>query len=620
MTSTRRRIALIAVPAAMVAGLALAPAAGALVYCVPNNAVDPSCQTPQATLQAALTAANANAGNDTVRLGSGMFTAANSFGFTYFNGDGNVSIIGVGQGQTTLTIPPDPGDMFYINNVLLLDDSGGGSSVSNLTVSLPTPSNNNMFGSQYRAVEVEQGQFDRVTVTAPATAINGYGFWVDTGPTTIDNSTVTFPPPGGENGVIADGQMQIEDSSISASTGFLLRGSAAATHSVKRSSINASDTGVNLEMGTLNLESTQIDLGSSGSIGVRSTGNSGVAEMASLNLDHATIVRTNAGGEGVRVEANDATQADSRTATITNTVISGLGIPIRRIADNMDTANVTTDFSNYNSAANSSSNGANGMGMITQTNQTNLAPGFVNPAVGNYHLAPSSALIDIGDPNAPMGFDIDGDPRGLDGAPPCVPMAMGTRDIGADEYNCVPPDTAITGGPTGLSNNPLPSFSFSSEPGATFQCRFDLQPFGTCSGPGAAHMPGTPLSDGPHQFEVRALDLNANPDPTPAARSLTVDTTAPDTAITGKGKVKTRKKRARVSWTLSFTEMGATLECSLDGGPFVPCGSLFTARLPRGVHTLMARSTDALGNKDASPASFTTKVKKKRVKKKRPPR
>jgi Right handed beta helix region len=93
------------------------------------------------------------------------------------------------------------------------------------------------------------------------------------------------------------------------------------------------------------------------------------------------------------------------------------------------------------------------------------------------------------------------------------------------------------------------------------------------------------------------------------------DAIAPDTAISGKRKVRSRKKRVRVTFTLG-SEPGASFQCSLDGRPYAPCTSPFSARLRRGAHTLMARATDTAGNQDASPASFTTRVKKKKKKKK----
>jgi hypothetical protein len=87
------------------------------------------------------------------------------------------------------------------------------------------------------------------------------------------------------------------------------------------------------------------------------------------------------------------------------------------------------------------------------------------------------------------------------------------------------PQTTITSGPAGGSTTPdhTPTFGFSSsESGSTFRCRFDSQPFAACSGPGASHTPSSPLPDGPHTFQVRAIDRANNPDPTPAQRTFTV--------------------------------------------------------------------------------------------------
>jgi hypothetical protein len=87
----------------------------------------------------------------------------------------------------------------------------------------------------------------------------------------------------------------------------------------------------------------------------------------------------------------------------------------------------------------------------------------------------------------------------------------------------VAPQTTITGGPSGSTTDPTPTFSFtSSESGSTFRCRFDSQPFAVCSGPGANHTPSTSLAVGTHSFEVRATDKASNVDATPAKRTFTV--------------------------------------------------------------------------------------------------
>jgi hypothetical protein len=91
----------------------------------------------------------------------------------------------------------------------------------------------------------------------------------------------------------------------------------------------------------------------------------------------------------------------------------------------------------------------------------------------------------------------------------------------------------------------------------------------------------------------------------------TLDSTAPDTLVAGKKKVKTRKKKALVSFTLTSTEPGSTFECSVDSRPFAPCTSPFSTKLRLGAHTLAVRSTDPVGNRDATPAAFVVKVKRK---------
>ena len=87
----------------------------------------------------------------------------------------------------------------------------------------------------------------------------------------------------------------------------------------------------------------------------------------------------------------------------------------------------------------------------------------------------------------------------------------------------VPPDTTINSGPPGATNDPTPTFSFSSsEPGSSFECKLDSGPYAACSSPKTtAH-----LADGSHTFSVRATDPAGNIDPTPATRTFTVRTAA----------------------------------------------------------------------------------------------
>jgi subtilisin family serine protease len=86
------------------------------------------------------------------------------------------------------------------------------------------------------------------------------------------------------------------------------------------------------------------------------------------------------------------------------------------------------------------------------------------------------------------------------------------------------PDSSITLGPSGATDDSTPTFGYASEPGADFECSVDagVPAFGPCSGPGSAHTPSPALAEGAHVFRVRAADAAGNVDPTPASRAFSV--------------------------------------------------------------------------------------------------
>ena len=94
-----------------------------------------------------------------------------------------------------------------------------------------------------------------------------------------------------------------------------------------------------------------------------------------------------------------------------------------------------------------------------------------------------------------------------------------------------PPAPGIDSGPTGLTNDSTPTFTFHpGEEGATVQCSLDegTADFGPCTDAGS-YTPESPLPDGPWTFRVRATDEAGNS--ATATRDFEVDTASPQAPV-----------------------------------------------------------------------------------------
>ena len=158
-------------------------------------------------------------------------------------------------------------------------------------------------------------------------------------------------------------------------------------------------------------------------------------------------------------------------------------------------------------------------------------------------------------------------------------------------------DTSIVSGPTGAVRSTSASFGFTATQAGSFECKLDAGAWAACTSPTAY----SGLTQGPHTFSVRAKDALGNVDATPATRSWTVDTVAPNTSITSGPSGSIYVSTATFGFTAS--EAGATFECRLDGGSWSVCTSPKTYTVSRGSHTFYVRAKDVAGNVDSSPAS-----------------
>ncbi len=119
--------------------------------------------------------------------------------------------------------------------------------------------------------------------------------------------------------------------------------------------------------------------------------------------------------------------------------------------------------------------------------------------------------------------------------------------------------------------------------------------------------------DSASKLSVTAVDALGNVSGCSNVVTYVEDSEPPTTTVTTrKARVKTRKKRAKVRFTLGSSEPGSTFACSLDGGKFSACESPVILALKPGKHKLAARATDAAGNLDETPAKARVKVKRKR--------
>jgi thrombospondin type 3 repeat protein len=171
-----------------------------------------------------------------------------------------------------------------------------------------------------------------------------------------------------------------------------------------------------------------------------------------------------------------------------------------------------------------------------------------------------------------------------------------------------PPETTIGSGPSGAVTSTSASFTFSSsESGSSFQCRIDGSAWDACSSPKAY----AGLAEGPHTFDVRAIDGAGNVDVSPASHTWLVvappDIMPPDTSITAgpSGTVSS----ASASFSFTSDEAGSSFQCRLDGGGFAGCTSPKSySGLANGSHAFEVRAVDGANNTDPTPASRTWTV------------
>lgn len=109
--------------------------------------------------------------------------------------------------------------------------------------------------------------------------------------------------------------------------------------------------------------------------------------------------------------------------------------------------------------------------------------------------------------------------------------------------------------------------------------------------------PTTPLTEGAHAVTATATAAGAT-GPASPPRNFTIDSRPPVVTVTGGPAPGGGRFEVSV-------DEPATLTCSLDGGPFVPCGpTVEFSDLAPGENTVEVRATDAAGNVSTTSTTF----------------
>jgi hypothetical protein len=388
------------------------------------------------------------------------------------------------------------------------------------------------------------------------------------------------------------------------------------------------DAGVNAINGTtLTMRNvTAIGTGSVNSHGLRVSGGTGTA--SSVTGTNVIAHTTSADSSSDDVHANAFGAGSAGTATLDHSNYSN----VFQFASPPATATVTPPGTNNNQTA---------------------PPVFVDAATGGFHQAGSSPTVNAGVTAGGNGtVDIDGETR-----------ANGTTDIGADEFvdgdadgvadvvdNCPVDANADQANNDGDTQGDAcdPDDDNDTVIDATDNCALtanadqannDGDAQGDVCDPDDDNDTVNDASDncaltanadqanndGDTQGDAcdadddnDGVDDGADACPTQAGPSSNggcpesdiKDTTAPETTISAHPAKRVFKRKT--AFDLSSDDATAHFECSLDGAAFSPCGSSVQFRVKYGKHTFAARAVDPAGNADATPASWTWKVKHRR--------
>ena len=175
------------------------------------------------------------------------------------------------------------------------------------------------------------------------------------------------------------------------------------------------------------------------------------------------------------------------------------------------------------------------------------------------------------------------------------------------EVGIIAPTVELTSKPAARTDSTSATFEFSAVGrNLTYECSLDAGEWTPCASPKSYN--GLLLA--PHTFEVRVLVPEDHPEAPITLHSWTItELDPPETTIVLGPNPAVPSISTSATFAIQSDEPVSTFECSLDNADFAPCPdpAVYTG-LADGTHTFKARATDAAGNVDETPASWTWTV------------
>jgi len=456
---------------------------------------------------------------------------------------------------------------------------------------------------------------------------NNYGVWLSDGTqfAVVRGNTVTSSSLDGIRVENSNGN-RIDGNSVDQSSGAGVALVGASNNTVVDNTLmTSSEAGISVGEPGFPANDNRVEgntIRSSSSAGisvVESNGNELIGNTATLGgsvgieLDRSnnTLVRANdvsGNASGIelvessdnRIEGNNASGSNGtgislESGSVRNQIVlnnatgnSGEGIYV----------NVSTDPANGNLIDGNIANNNGGDGIIVNGSGNTVSDNTVHSNDG-WGILANSGTIDGGG-NEAAG---NAEPAQCSGVVCTIGTAPGA------------PDTEIVDKPEDPSDSANALFTFIGTDDTTplfdlsFECRLDSDDpaaWSECENPQEYF----DLEPGEHTFEVRAVDLGELVDPTPATYTWTYNPlptgVAPDTFIDIAPPQSS--PLLDVLFTFSSNEPDVTFECSLDDDPYTSCAFGFEHEFDEtevGEHTFRVRATDAEGNTDQTPATYT---------------